>query len=210
MRAVVAGADAKSDGHELGRRGCSFSISIVQAVAARENCIYVASGLWRTRMDRPIRSGCPINLTLETLGDRWSLIIIRDVMFGNLRHYRDLLNNSLEGIASNILADRLKKLVDRGLLTTSPDPTHKQKTIYSLTEPAIQLVPLLAQMGAWGRRYTPATRELSVRAQLLEEGGPPMWDAFMAELRHLHLGAEPPERSVVRELTEAYQAALGE
>ena len=161
-------------------------------------------------MDRPIRSGCPINLTLETLGDRWSLIIIRDVMFGNLRHYRDLLNNSLEGIASNILADRLKKLVDRGLLTTSPDPTHKQKTIYSLTEPAIQLVPLLAQMGAWGRRYTPATRELSVRAQLLEEGGPPMWDAFMAELRHLHLGAEPPERSVVRELTEAYEAALGE
>ena len=100
------------------------------------------------------------------------------------------------------------KLVGRGLLSTSRDPAHKQKTIYSLTEPAIQLVPLLAQMGAWGRRYTPATRELSVRAQLLEEGGSQMWQAFMAELRHLHLGAELPQRSVVRELTEAYRAAV--
>lgn len=161
-------------------------------------------------MDKPIRSGCPINLTVETLGDRWSLIIIRDIMFGNRRHYRDLLNNSEEGIASNILADRLKKLVEAGLLSTSPDPAHKQKTVYSLTEPAIQLVPLLAQMGAWGRRFTPATRELSIRARLLEEGGPEMWAAFMAELRSLHLGAEPPDRSVIKELTDAYLAALAE
>jgi DNA-binding HxlR family transcriptional regulator len=77
-------------------------------------------------------------------------------------------NNSEEGIASNILADRLKKLTEAGLLSTSPDPAHKQKTVYSLTEPAIQLVPLLAQMGAWGWRFTPATRELSIRAQLPE------------------------------------------
>jgi len=160
-------------------------------------------------MQKPIRSGCPINLTLETLGDRWSLIVIRDIMFGNRRHYRDLLNHSEEGIASNILADRLKKLVDAGLLATSPDPKHKQKTIYSLTEPAIRLVPLLAEMGAWGRRFTPATRELSIRAQLLEEGGRDMWEAFMAELRSLHLGTEPPERSVINELTEAYLAAVG-
>ena len=161
-------------------------------------------------MDKQIRSGCPINLTLETLGDRWSLIVIRDIMFGNRRYYRDLLNNSEEGIASNILADRLKKLVNAGLLSTSPHPTHKQKTIYSLAEPAIQLMPLLAQMGAWGRRFTPATRELSIRAQLLEEGGPEMWEAFMTELRSLHLGAPPPGRSVIAELTEAYQAALAE
>lgn len=158
-------------------------------------------------MGKPIRSGCPINLTLETLGDRWSLIVIRDIMFGNRRHYRDLLNHSEEGIASNILADRLRKLTAAGLLSTSRDPAHKQKTVYSLTEPAIRLVPLLAQMGAWGRRFTPATRELSIRAQLLEEGGPEMWEAFMAELRSLHLGAEPPARSVVEELTSAYLAA---
>jgi DNA-binding HxlR family transcriptional regulator len=161
-------------------------------------------------MDKPFRSGCPINLTLETLGDRWSLIVIRDIMFGNRRHYRDLLNHSEEGIASNILADRLKKLTDAGLLSTSQDPGHKQKTIYSLTEPAIQLVPLLAQMGAWGRRFTPATRELSIRAELLESGGSEMWEAFMAELRSLHLGAEAPGRSVINELTDAYKAALAQ
>lgn len=159
-------------------------------------------------MTKPIRSGCPINLTLETLGDRWSLIVIRDIMFGNRRHYRDLLNQSEEGIASNILADRLKKLVNAGLLSTSPDATHKQKTIYSLTEPAIQLVPLLAQMGAWGRRFTPATPDLSIRAQLLEEGGPKMWTAFMAELRSLHLGSKRPRRSIIRELTDAYEAEI--
>lgn len=154
------------------------------------------------------RSGCPINLTLEMLGDRWSLIVIRDVMFGNRRHYRDLLTHSEEGIASNILADRLKRLVVTGLLSRRDDPSHKQKAIYSLTEPAIQLVPLLAQMGAWGRRHTRVSEELSIRAQLLEEGGAPMWKAFMAELRAMHLGARKPRRSVFAELQTAYERTV--
>jgi DNA-binding HxlR family transcriptional regulator len=154
------------------------------------------------------RSGCPINLTLEMLGDRWSLIVIRDVMFGNRRHFRELLGHSEEGIASNILADRLKRLVANGLLSKRDDPTHRQKAIYSLTEKAIQLLPLLAHMGAWGRRHTPVSEELSVRAQLLEEGGPAMWDAFMAELRAIHLGAPSPRRSVFGELKAAYEAVI--
>lgn len=157
------------------------------------------------------RSGCPINLALETLGDRWSLIVIRDVMFGNRRHFRVLLNESEEGIASNILADRLKRLVETGLLSKADDPTHKQKAIYSLTEKAIQLVPLLAHMGAWGRRHLPATRELSVRAQLLEEGGPELWADFMDELRTLHLGtARKPGPSIFSRLREAYERAVAE
>ena len=139
------------------------------------------------------RSGCPINLTLETLGDRWSLIVIRDLMFRNRRHFRALLTQSEERIASNVLADRLRRLESAGLISRRDDPTHKQKAIYSLTEPAIELVPLLSQMGAWGRRHTPASKELSVRAQILEEGGPRLWSEFMEELRHLHLGAPRPE-----------------
>jgi DNA-binding HxlR family transcriptional regulator len=95
-------------------------------------------------------------------------------MFGNRRHYGDLVRLSEEGIASNILANRLVRLVQSGL-----DPTHKQKAIYSLTEASIQLVPLLAHMGAWGCRHTSASRELSIRAQLLEkaanECGRPLW-----------------------------------
>ena len=159
-------------------------------------------------MDGAHRSGCPINLTLEVLGDRWSLIVIRDMMFGGRRHYRDLLNHSQEGIASNILADRLKRLMAAGLITRRDDPTHRQKGVYSLTEPAIQLVPLLAQMGAWGRRHRPVSEELSIRAQLLEEGGPEMWEAFMDELRRIHLGAPGEGRSVFAELRAAYEAVV--
>jgi DNA-binding HxlR family transcriptional regulator len=157
-------------------------------------------------MKKTRRSRCPINLTLEMLGDRWSLIVIRDVMFGNRRHYGSLLRLSEERIASNILADRLARLVKIGLLSRTADPSHKQKAIYSLTEPSIQLVPLLAQMAAWGRRHTPVSRELSIRAQLLEEGGERMWKAFMAELRNLHLGAPLPRRSVLAELQAAFES----
>ena len=159
-------------------------------------------------MVEPHRSGCPINLTLEMLGDRWSLIVIRDILVGNRRHFRELLTQSEEGIASNILADRLHRLVDAKLLSRSDDPTHRQKAVYSLTEPAIQLVPLLAMMGAWGRRHTPATRVLSVRAQLLEEGGPDLWSDFMDELRSLHLGRPMKGPSVIAKLQAAFAKAV--
>ncbi len=159
-------------------------------------------------MPQTQKSGCPINLTLEQLGDRWSLIVIRDIMFGNRRSYGDLLAYSEEAIASNILSDRLKRLTAAGLLSRKPDPAHRQKSIYSLTEASIQLVPLLVQMGAWGRKYTNPSPELSVRAELLEKGGPPLWAAFMDELRCLHLGKRRPGRSVFAELQTAYEKAL--
>jgi DNA-binding HxlR family transcriptional regulator len=154
------------------------------------------------------RSGCPINLTLEMLGDHWSLIVIRDVMFGKRRHYGDLLRFSEEGIASNILATRLRHLVNAGLLSRTKDPTHQQKAIYSLTEASIQLVPMLVHMAAWGRRHTPVSREFAVRAQILEAGGRRMWEAFMAELRSIHLGAPAPRRSVSAELQTAFECAV--
>lgn len=161
-------------------------------------------------MDSAHRSGCPINLTLEVIGDKWSLLVIRDMMFGNRRHFRELLTGSEEGIASNILADRLQRLQEAGLVTRAPDPSHKQKVVYSLTEPAIQLVPVMAALGSWGRRHLPVSRELSIRAELLERGGPELWDVFMDELRELHLGTSRPDgaRSALRELTEAYLAEV--
>ena len=72
-------------------------------------------------MTDAIRSGCPINLTLEVIGDRWSLLVIRDIIFGNRRHFRELLTRSEEGISSNILAVRLKTLVEQGILTRTDD-----------------------------------------------------------------------------------------
>lgn len=157
------------------------------------------------------RSLCPINLSLEILGDRWSLLILRDMIFGGRRHFRELLQGSEEGIASNILADRLKRLVQAGLLTRAEDPSHKQKAIYSLTEMGVQLVPVFAVIGAWGRRHLPVSRELSIRAQVLEEGGPGMWEAFMDELREAHLGLprpRPDAPSVAATLQAAYEAVL--
>lgn len=157
-------------------------------------------------MDAEARSGCPINLSMEELGDRWSLIIIRDLMFGNRRHFRELLTQSEEGIASNILAARMKRLTERGFITAAEDPGHKQKVVYSLTEKAIQLVPVIAILGAWGRKHLAVTEDLSIRAELLEKGGPKLWAEFMDELRVLHLGKKPKGPSVLAQLTEAYLA----
>jgi DNA-binding HxlR family transcriptional regulator len=115
------------------------------------------------------RSGCPINLTLEVVGDKWSLLIIRDMIFGNRRHFRELLLKSEEGIASNILADRMKRLVEQGIVTKRDDPSHKQKAIYARPSRA----SASAHPGAdGGLGPIPVTEELGIRAQLLEEGGP--------------------------------------
>lgn len=156
------------------------------------------------------RSGCPINLSIEVLGDRWSLVVLRDVMFGDRHYFRELLTGSEEGIASNILSDRLKRLVANGLLWRADDATHRQKIRYSLTEAGIQLVPVMAALGSWGRRHLPASRELSVRAELLEKGGPELWERFMDELREQHLGIPRPagSASVFTELREAYEEAV--
>ena len=157
------------------------------------------------------RSACAINLTLEVVGDKWSLLIIRDIIFGNRRHYRELLTKSDERISSNILADRLKTLMEAGILTREDDPTHKQKGIYSLTEQGIELLPVLAQMAAWGVKYLPVSEELGIRAQLLRDGGPKMWAEFMDELRETHLGIRRKRKagpSVSERLRAAYEAVV--
>jgi len=136
------------------------------------------------------RSGCPINLTLETLGDRWSLIVIRDLMFGNRRHFRELLTRSEEGIASNVLADRLRRLESAHLISRRNDPTHKQKAIYSLTPMGIDLLPIVAQLGIWGRKYLPVTAETGAQAEQLEKGGAALLRKIQADLRKQH-SSEP-------------------
>ena len=146
------------------------------------------------------RSECVINQTVEMLGDQWTLLVIRDIVFVNRRHFRELLTQSMEGIASNILADRLRRLVEQGIITKSDDPTHQQKAIYSLTEKGIALVPLLLEMAAWGHEYLPAAT-LHGRARALEEGGAELRAEFMNELRKTHLptaGAETQTRRTRR------------
>jgi DNA-binding HxlR family transcriptional regulator len=158
------------------------------------------------------RSGCPINAAVEVIGDRWSLVVLRDIIFGDRRHFRTLYRNSEEGIASNILASRLRALVEAGLLTRE-DPGRGRRATYSLTDAAIELVPLLAELGWWGLRHRPTTPPLRIRAQLLYDGGPPMWDEFIAELRERHLGIARPDTgrpSVTERLAAAYADAVAE
>ena len=164
-------------------------------------------------MRRKMRSGCPINLSLEVLGDRWTLLVLRDVIFGDSRYFGEFLDG-LERISSNILADRLGMLVEHGLLTKAGDPTHKQKVRYSLTEQSIELVPVLAQLSAWGTRYLPADEKYAARTGVLVAGGPPLWDVFMDELREAHLGPRArrrpaPKGATVRaQMQSAYQTVV--
>jgi DNA-binding HxlR family transcriptional regulator len=157
------------------------------------------------------RSGCPINQAVEILGDRWTLVVLRDMIFGDGRHFSALHRDSLEGIATNVLADRLDKLVENGLLTRHQDPSHRQRTNYRLAESAIQLVPVLATLGAWGTAWLPVSNELSARAKVLAEGGPALWEQFMDELRAEHLGStSATERPTVRDrLDDAYKSVTG-
>jgi len=138
------------------------------------------------------RSYCPIHHSLEIFGDRWTLLILRDMMFGGKRHFRELLQAD-EQISTNILAVRLKMLVREGLLTTRDDPSHSQKVAYSLTDKAIDLLPIILQIGAWGTRWLPETQQQDPAAreyvQRLQAQGPAGWKKLMAELRRQHLEA---------------------
>lgn len=150
-------------------------------------------------------------MAVEVLGDRWTLVVLRDITFGGHRRFRELMRNSVEGIASNVLADRLKRMSALGLLSRHGDPRHRQMVDYRLTEPAIQLVPVLAHLGAWGSRWLPTSAELRIRAELLADGGPELWSRFMEELRDVHVrGQSPADDSVLAELTAAYERVASE
>src|SRR5271168_5378767 len=98
------------------------------------------------------RSECPLNASVEILGDRWSLLIIRDMMLRGFRGYKEFLE-SYEGIATNILADRLQKLIAHGIMTTARDPSDGRKLIYSLTAKGIDLAPVLTEMVLWAGQH---------------------------------------------------------
>lgn len=95
-----------------------------------------------------LRSNCPVNFGLETFGDKWSLLIVRDIVFWGKKTYSDFLRSD-EGIATNILATRLEQLEREGILRKEKHPTDKRKDVYSLTEKGMELIPLLVEIVAW-------------------------------------------------------------
>ena len=98
------------------------------------------------------RSDCPVNFAVEALGDKWSLVILRDMIFWGKKTYGEFLKSD-EHIATNILADRLAYLEKEGLISKSPDPNDKRKEIYRVTEKGIALVPMFIEMIAWSASH---------------------------------------------------------
>ena len=108
------------------------------------------------------RSGCPLNASVEMLGDRWSLLIIRDMMLQGARTYKSFLE-CYEGIATNILADRLRKLAAHGIITAQPDPSDGRKVTYLLTKRGIDLAPVLTEMVLWAAAHERTGNQSLVR-----------------------------------------------
>lgn len=102
------------------------------------------------------RSDCPISFALDIFGDKWSLLIIRDLAFKNKKYYVEFLKAG-EGIATNILADRLSTLETNGIIIKTPDPEHGSKLIYKLTAKGIDLIPALIEIIVWSAKYDKQT-----------------------------------------------------
>ena len=98
------------------------------------------------------RSGCPISIALEMLGDAWSLLIVRDLMFKERQTYNEFLHGG-EHIASNILADRLRKLEEAGIVEKRGDPSDARRFVYRLSAKGIDLVPVLVELVIWSARH---------------------------------------------------------
>jgi DNA-binding HxlR family transcriptional regulator len=100
---------------------------------------------------KPLRSHCPVNFGLEAIGDRWTLLILRDIVFRGKRTYGEFLKSE-EGFATNILATRLAHLEDEGILRREDAPDGR-KDLFSLTEKGLDLIPLLFEMVLWSAKY---------------------------------------------------------
>lgn len=124
------------------------------------------------------QSGCPITFSLDILGDKWTLVVMRDLMFFKKRRFKEFME-SREGYASNILASRLRLLELEGIVTKTPDPDSKQSYLYTLTDKGIDLLPTLVELSVWGARNdpkTPLTEEFITRMEQAR-------DEYMEEVR---------------------------
>ncbi|NOT99368.1 MAG: helix-turn-helix transcriptional regulator [Sideroxydans sp.] len=130
-----------------------------------------------TSILKPPRSVCPINLMLESLGDAWSLLIVRDMMFFGATRFNEL-RGAREKIASNILTDRLQKLEAAAIISKRNDPTDARKFIYELTEKGWDLAPILAEIVLWSHHYEDSDIPLEVVQSIQTDRA-----AFLAKIK---------------------------
>ncbi len=137
-------------------------------------------------MKKDSKSGCSINLGLEVFGDRWTLLIIRDIMLGDKRHFREILKSD-EKISTNILSNRLNMLEQKGIIVKQNDESHKQKYIYSLTQKGINLLPVITSIAEWSLKYEAVDEVSAQHTKYLVDGGRELIDSFSLELEKKHL-----------------------
>ena len=125
----------------------------------------------------PRRSDCSISYALDYLGDKWTLLVLRDLLFAGKRHFREFLTSG-ENIASNILTQRLKRLEAAGMVTRRPDPESRRSVIYEPTEKAADLIPALLELTRWSGKFDPHTRVTPMLARRIAEDR----DALAAEI----------------------------
>ncbi len=123
------------------------------------------------------RSDCPLNATLEVLGDRWSLLIVRDLLFKGRTAYKDFLAGG-EGIATNVLADRLRRLVVEGVIEKGRDTADARRLVYRLTTKGLALAPVLVEMIVWGTRHYQTAAPPSTIREMTEHR-----ERFLADIR---------------------------
>jgi DNA-binding HxlR family transcriptional regulator len=104
------------------------------------------------KRNKKLRSHCPVNYSLEAFGDRWALLILRDIIFRGKRTYGEFLRSE-EGFATNILASRLEHLIETGILQCEGDEKDGRKEIYSITEKGLDLIPVIFEMILWSEKY---------------------------------------------------------
>ena len=124
------------------------------------------------------RSGCPLNASVEMLGDRWSLLILRDMMLRGFRSYKQFLE-SYEGIATNILANRLRHLEAHGIIVSDTNPSDGRKLVYSLTAKGIALAPVLTEMVLWAAAHEETANPALIRRIKKDK------EKFLADIREL-------------------------
>lgn len=132
------------------------------------------------------KSFCPQNLILEIIGDKWTLLIIRDMMLNEKQYFREFLQSE-EKIATNILSNRLKSLEQEGVIYKTKDPNHKQKICYFLTEKGIDLFPILIENARWSLKYKNVNKEDEKTLRKILKGGRPKIQSIMKGLKKMHL-----------------------
>src|SRR5216684_1693963 len=131
----------------------------------------------RKRLVSPQRSDCPLNATLEDLGDRWTLLIVRDHIFKEPNTYKDFLAGG-EGIATNVLANRLRRLEAEGVIEKGRDAADARRLVYRLTAKGLALAPVLVEMIVWGARHYQTVAPPATIREMTEHR-----ERFLADIR---------------------------